>query len=203
MATDFTYMKIVGWGWYYLGTVLDDYSRYIIAWKLFTSMTAGDVTELLDLAVAKKGVEHVAVRYRSWLLSDNSSCYISGELAEFLEDKGMAHTRGAPYHPMTQGKIERYHRSFKNIICLQNYYLPGEPEQEIGRLNDYYNNLRYHESFQNVTPVDVYFRRNREIVSRREQLKKRTLELRKKQNLNPNQLQSSTAMLLTLSETIS
>lgn len=201
--TDFTYLKIVGWGWYYLGTVLDDFSRYIIAWKLFTSMTAGDVKELLDLAVAKTGVEHVAVRYRPRLLSDNGSCYISGELAEYLEAKKMAHTRGAPYHPMTQGKIERYHRSLKNIICLQNYYLPGELEEEIGRFNDYYNNHRYHESLKNVTPADVYFGRNREIVSRREQLKKRTLELRRKQNLNPNHLQSSPTRLLTLSETIS
>ncbi|MBU2471900.1 MAG: DDE-type integrase/transposase/recombinase, partial [Bacteroidetes bacterium] len=57
--TDFTYFKVVGWGWYYLGSVLDDYSRYIIAWKLFATMSAGDVKELLDLAVGKTGVEHI------------------------------------------------------------------------------------------------------------------------------------------------
>ena len=115
----------------------------------------------------------------------------------------MAHTRGAPYHPMTQGKIERYHRSLKNIIRLQNYYLPGELELEIGRFNEYYNNHRYHESLNNVTPADVYFGRYREIESRRDQIKKQTLELRKIQNLTPNQLHQPTNRLLTLSESIS
>jgi len=201
--TDFTYVKVVGWGWYYLGSVLDDYSRYIIAWKLFTSMSAGDVTELLDMAVAKAGVEQVTVRHRPRLLSDNGPCYVSGELQQYLEAKGMAHTRGAPYHPMTQGKIERYHRSLKNIIRLQNYYLPGELELEIGRFNDYYNNHRYHESLNNVTPADVYFGRYREIVTRRDRIKKETLKLRRIQNLTPNQLHQPTNRLLTLSESIS
>lgn len=200
--TDFTYLKIIGWGWYYLGTVLDDFSRYIIAWKLFSSMNTGDVKELLDMAVEKTGVEKVAVRYRPRLLSDNGSCYISGELQQYLETKGMTHTRGAPYHPMTQGKIERYHRSMKNIITLQNYYLPGELEQEIARFNEYYNHHRYHESLNNVTPADVYFGRYREIVTRREQIKKQTLKLRRMQNLSPNQLHQSQNILLTLSESI-
>lgn len=105
--TDFTYFKVNGWGWYYLGSVPDDYSRYIIAWKLFKSMSAGDVKELLDMAVAATGVDQIAIRHRPRLLSDNGPCYLSGELREYLEKRGMVHTRGAPYHPMTQGKIER------------------------------------------------------------------------------------------------
>ena len=104
---------MVGWGWYYLSTVLDDYSRYIIAWMVRTSMQASDVTETLDLARAKTGVDRVRVAYRPRLLSDNGPCYISGELAASLETHQIAHTRGAPDHPMTQGKIERYHRSMK------------------------------------------------------------------------------------------
>lgn len=201
--TDFTYFKIVGWGWYYLGSVLDDFSRYIIAWKLFTSMQAGDVIELLDVAVATTGVSQVAVRHRPRLLSDNGPCYLSGELQEYLEERGMAHTRGAPYHPMTQGKIERYHLSLKSVVKLIQYYLPGQLEEEIARFIEHYNNRRYHESLNNVTPADVYFGRDREIVSRREQLKRQTLELRRKQNLTPNQLHLSTTKLLTLSGTIS
>jgi len=187
--TDFTYLKIIGWGWYYLGSVLDDFSRYIIAWKLFTAMSAGDVKELLDLAIAKTGIEHVAVRYRPRLLSDNGPCYIADELRQYLDGKGIGHTRGAPYHPMTQGKIERYHLSLKNVVRLQNYYLPGELEQEIDRFVHYYNNERYHESLNNVTPADVYFGRYRRIETRREQLKKQTLYLRRVQNqiINNNQ----------------
>ena len=95
----------------------------------------------------------------------------------------MAHTRGAPYHPMTQGKIERYHRSMKNIVKLQNYYFPWELEHELSRFVDYYNNHRYHESLNNVTPADVYFGRKREILTKRDQIKRKTLALRRKQNL--------------------
>jgi putative transposase len=187
--TDFTYLKVIGWGWYYLGSVLDDYSRYIIAWKLFTAMSADDVKKLLEMAASKTGIEQVSVRHRPRLLSDNGPCYIAGELREYLENKGIGHTRGAPYHPMTQGKIERYHRSMKNVIRLQNYYFPSELEREIDRFVHYYNNERYHESLNNVTPADVYFGRNRQIETRREQLKKQTMYLRRIQNqITHNQL---------------
>jgi len=201
--TDFTYFKITGWGWYYLGSVLDDYSRYVIAWKLFTSMSAGDVKELLDLAIEKTGVQNVAVRHRPRLLSDNGPCYLSGELQEYLEKRGMAHTRGAPYHPMTQGKIERYHRSLKNVVKLQQYYFPEQLAEEIGRFIEYYNNERYHESLNNVTPVDVYTGRHHGILSRRELAKRRTMKLRRMQNLTPNQLIPSTTKILTLTGSIS
>ena len=76
--TDFTYFKISVWGWYYFSSVLDDYSRYIIAWRLFSSMTAVDVQELLDLALAKTNVKTIKIRHRPRLLTDNGSCYISG-----------------------------------------------------------------------------------------------------------------------------
>ena len=117
--TDFTYLQVVGWGWYYLSTVLDDYARYIIAWMLRTSMQAVDVMETLDLARAQTGIDQVRVVHRPRLLSDNGPCYVSGELADYLETHKIAHTRGAPYHPMTQGKIERYHRSMKNVVKLE------------------------------------------------------------------------------------
>jgi putative transposase len=181
--TDFTYFKIIGWGWYYLASVLDDYSRYIIAWKLFTSMRSGDVKELLDIAVENTGVTQVAVKHRPRLLSDNGSAFVSDELEKYLTKKGMTQTHGAPYHPQTQGKIERYHRSMKNEINLQKYYLPWELEQEIERFVNYYNDERYHESLNNVTPADVYFGRHHQIITRREQLKLQTLKARKRYNL--------------------
>jgi transposase InsO family protein len=201
--TDFTYFKVNGWGWYFLGSVLDDYSRYIISWKLFKSMSASDVKELLDMAVAKTGVHETAIKLRPRLLSDNGPCYLSSELRDYLESRGISHTRGAPYHPMTQGKIERYHLSLKMVVKLLQYYFPDQLEEEIGLFIEYYNNRRYHESLDNVTPADVYFGRNREIVSRREKLKNRTLELRRKQNLKTNQQHSSTNKLLTFAGTIS
>ena len=65
----------------------------------------------------------------------------------------------APYHPMTQGKIERWHQTLKNRILLENYYLPGDLEDEIDAFVAYYNHRRYHESIDNLTPADVYFGR--------------------------------------------
>ena len=114
--TDFTYFRVVGWGGYYLSTVLDDYSRYIIAWKLFQAMATSDVQDTLDLALEATGVIQVQVRHRPRLLSDNGPCYVSHALKDYLQRLGIKHTRGAPYHPMTQGKIERYHRSMKNVV---------------------------------------------------------------------------------------
>jgi len=93
------------WGWFYLSTILDDYSRYIIGWKLCTNMRAKDVTDTIELALAASGCDQAVVRHMPRLLSDNGSCYISGDLAEWLEDHKMDHVRGAPFHPQTQGKI--------------------------------------------------------------------------------------------------
>lgn len=180
--TDFTYLRVVGWGWYYLSTVLDDYSRYILAWRLTTTMAATDVATTLDLARAKAGVDRVAVHHRPRLLSDNGPCYISGQLATYLATHGLTHTRGKPYHPMTQGKIERYHRSMKNVVKLEHYYSPWELQRAIGRFVEHYNHRRLHEALQNVTPADVYYGRQTTILSRRERIKQATLKRRKRMN---------------------
>src|SRR3954468_9890117 len=140
--TDFTYLKVVGWGWYYLSTVLDDFSRYIVAWKLCTTMQASDVTETLERALAASGLDQVSVVHRPRLLTDNGSSYIAGDLAAWLERRGMAHIRGAPRHPQTQGKIERGHQTMKNRILLENYYLPGDPEAQVGAFVEHYNHSR-------------------------------------------------------------
>ncbi len=181
--TDFTYFRIVHWGWYYLSTVLDDFSRYIIAWKLSPTMGATDVTETLDEAIAITGVDQVKVKHRPRLLSDNGPAYLSGELREYLGDRGMGHTRGAPYHPQTQGKIERYHRTMKNVVKLQHYYFPEDLKTALRDFVRYYNNERYHESLDNVTPANVYFGRQYEVLTRRSKIKRRTMERRKKEYL--------------------
>jgi len=177
--TDFTYLKVLGWGWFYLSTILDDYSRYIISWKLCTNMRAEDVTDTLDLALQASGCDQVHVVHKPRLLSDNGSSYVSGDLAEWLQDKGMKHSRGAPYHPQTQGKIERWHQTLKNRILLENYFLPGDLEAQIEAFVDHYNHQRYHESLNNVTPADVYFGRDKAILQQRERIKRKTLEARR------------------------
>ena len=181
--TDFTYFKIVGWGWSYLSTVLDDFSRYIISWSLRSSMSAEDVQETLDQALSATGLDQAQVRCRPRLLSDNGPCYVSKDLQAYLDGKGMSHSRGAPYHPQTQGKIERYHRTMKNVVKLRNYYQKEELERELAQFVDYYNNERVHESLENVTPADVYHGRPREILAARRLLKMQTLRRRKCYNL--------------------
>jgi len=177
--TDFTYLKVIGWGWFYLSTILDDFSRYIIAWKLCTNMRAEDVTDTLKLALEASGCANARIEHKPRLLSDNGSSYISGDLAEWLGDQKIEHVRGAPNHPQTQGKIERWHQTLKNRILLENYYLPGDLECQIGAFVEHYNNRRYHESLGNLTPADVYFRRSAAIIERRNDIKKRTFQNRR------------------------
>ena len=177
--TDFTYLKVIGWGWFYLSTVLDDFSRYIIAWKLCTTMKAEDVTATLDLALKASGLDQATVVHRPRLLSDNGSSYISADLAKWLDGQDMDHVRGAPYHPMTQGKIERWHQTLKNRILLENYYLPGDLETAIAAFVAHYNHLRYHESLGNLTPADVYFGRGQTILIERERIKRQTIANRR------------------------
>jgi transposase InsO family protein len=178
--TDFTYLKVIGWGWFYLSTVLDDYSRYILAWKLCDGMTANDVSDTLSLALEFSGLETANVRHRPRLLSDNGPSYVSAELKRWLDERGMGHTRGRPYHPMTQGKIERWHRSMKNQVLLENYYLPGDLKARIDEFVNYYNTQRYHESLNNLTPEDVYTGRGQTVLNRRRRIKLKTLAERRR-----------------------
>ena len=180
--TDFTYLKIIGWGWYYLSTILDDFSRYIIAWKLCTTMKADDVTATLELALKASGCDQAKVLHRPRLLSDNGSSYVADDLAKWLEHQGMDHVRGAPYHPQTQGKIERWHQTLKNRVLLENYYLPGALEAQIKAFVQHYNHRRYHESLNNLTPADVYFGRGQTILLQRERIKRKTIKQRRLQH---------------------
>jgi len=150
--TDFTYLKVIGWGWFYLSTVLDDFSRYIVAWKLCTTMKAVDVTDTLEQALSAASLDRSGTAHRPRLLSDNGSSYIAGDLAVWLKGEGITHVRGAPNHPMTQGKIERWHQTMKNRVLLENYYLPGDLEAQITAFVKHYNHRRYHESLNNRTP---------------------------------------------------
>jgi len=113
----------------------------------------------------------------------SATCHVfTPPFIEYLDQEGIAHTRGRPYHPMTQGKIERYHRSMKNILLLENYYNPDELTDQLNLFVEYYNNERYHEGLNNLTPVDVYYGRGREILARRARVKKDTMIQRRKYN---------------------
>jgi transposase InsO family protein len=175
--TDFTYFLIKGWGWYYLSTILDDYSRRIITFRLCKTMSTSDVVDTVNDAIAATGISR---NQMPRLLSDNGSCYISGEFRKYLSAEGIKQINGKPCHPQTQGKIERYHRSMKNIVKLDNYYSPEDLLAAVASFVAYYNSERYHESLNNLTPDDVYFGRDKKILEERRKTKERTLKERRR-----------------------
>ncbi len=177
--TDFSYLKVVGWGWYYLSTILDDYSRYIIHWELCKYQKQEDAERVITDAIIKSGLEFDE---RPRVLSDNGPCYIAEGFDEYLDSIGIKHIRGRKLHPQTQGKIERYHRTIKNVIKLEHYYLPDELRKKIEEFVYYYNNERYHESINNLTPSAVYYGWDKEVIEKRRNTKLKTLAKRKRIN---------------------
>jgi len=155
--------------------VLDDFSRYIVAWKaLCHHVRRGRYCHARPGALGS-GLDHVTVVHRHGFSQTMASSYVAGDLAKWLEAKGMEHVRGAPYHPQTQGKIERWHQTLKNRILLDNYYLPGRSRTQIDAFVEHYNHVRYHESLNNLTPADVYFGRAETILAERERIKRATI----------------------------
>ena len=145
-------------------------------------MRTSDVTDTLNLALEASGCDQATVRHKPRLLSDNGPSYVSSDLATWLDNKKIDHIRGAPFHPQTQGKIERWHQTMKNRVLLENYYLPGDLEMQIWAFVDYYNHQRYHKSLNNVTPADVYFGRDKDIIRERRRIKKQTIQSRRLQH---------------------
>ena len=135
-------------------------------------MTAADVTATLQLALAASGCNRAKVVHQPRLRSDTGASYLSGDLAAWLEDHGMDHVRGAPYHPQTQAKIERWHQTLQNRSLLENYYLPGDLDNQISACVEHYHNQRYHESIGNVTPADAYFGPHTASIEKRNKIKK-------------------------------
>jgi putative transposase len=181
-ATDCAHLKVIDWGWYYLVTVMDDYSRFILAWELKSDMAAGSLIDVVQQAVDFTGMTDVPVEDRSVLLSDNGSGYLSRHFGDYLRLVEIRHIVASPYHPQTNGKIERYHRSIKGELHLVPYEMPSELREAITAFVEYYNYRRYHEGLGDVTPHDVYTGRHTEIIRRRKEAKSRTLQVRKDYN---------------------
>ena len=181
-STDCSYFKVPGWGYYYLVTVMDDYSRFVLGWKMQTNMAADSLIEVVQQAVDATGMTDVPVVDRTKLLSDNGSGYISRAFNDYLRLAGIDHIRSAPFHPQTDGQIERYHQSLKQQVNQLAYELPGDLEKAISDFVDYYNHRRYHIALGNVTPADVLDGRREEILKRRKEVQIATIQRRRDYN---------------------
>ena len=165
-ATDASYFKVIDWGYYYLVTVMDDYSRFILAHKLQQDMTSDSFIEVVQDAVDKTGMTEVPVADRTTLLSDNGSGYVSRAFGDYLRLVGIRHILATPYHPQTNGKLERYHRTIKRDVNQIPYEVPTDLEAAIDAFVSYYNHHRYHMALGNVTPADVRNGRRAGIIQR-------------------------------------
>ena len=177
--TDATYLHVEGWGWFYLISILDDFSRKIISWKLQNSMMAQDFEEVIEDACFKAKVNKGNMPN---LVSDRGPALISHELNDYLNEKEIHHILASPYHPQTNGKIERWHKSLKMTVKLYKYDCPNSLKEEIGKFISNYNQKRYHESLGNVTPDDVFYGRREKIIKVRNEKRRLTLEMRKEYN---------------------
>jgi len=187
-ATDASYFRVVGWGYYYLVTVMDDYSRFILGWKLQKDMSANSLIEVVQEAVDATGMTDVPVEDRARLLSDNGAGYVSRTFREYLRLVGIGHILAAPYHPQTNGKVERYQQSLKREVNQLPYELPSQLERAIADFVDYYNYRRYHKALGNVTPADVLYGRRDEILQRRKEVQIQTINRRRDYNRDLREL---------------
>jgi putative transposase len=181
-ATDASYFRVVGWGYYYLVTVMDDYSRFILAWKLQRDMAADSLIEVIQEAVDTTGMTEVPVEDRTRLLSDNGAGYVSRAFRDYLHLVGIRHILAAPFHPQTNGKLERYHQTIKREVNQIPYELPGQLEKAIADFVEYYNFRRYHKALGDVTPADVLHGRREQILQRRKEVKAQTVLHRREYN---------------------
>jgi RNA-directed DNA polymerase len=181
-ATDASYFRVVGWGYYYLVTVMDDYSRFILAWKLQRDMAADSLIEVIQEAVDATGMTEVPVEDRTKLLSDNGPGYVSRAFRDYLHLVGIRHILAAPFHPQTNGKLERYQQTVKQEVNQVPYELPSQLERAIAAFVDYYNFHRYHKALGDVTPADVLYGRRELILQRRKEVQAQTIQHRRDYN---------------------
>jgi transposase InsO family protein len=154
-------------------------------------MSADDVTARLKLALQASGLDQADADRWPRLLYEEGPSFVPNDLSEWLEAQGMRYTRSKPYHSITQRKIEQWHQTFKNHILIVNYDLPGELQAKSVHFVDHYNPRRDHESLDNCTPADVYFGRGARMQKRRKDVKRRTIEQRRRQHFNAAELAST------------
>jgi len=173
--TDIMYLNLYG-TFYYLISVLDGYSRYVVEWDIRESMTERDVEIVIQKAKERYPEAHPR------LISDNGKQFMAKEFKEFIRFHGMSHVTTSPYYPQSNGKIERWHQSLQHE-CIR----PGTPlsvqdaRRIVEKYVDRYNNERLHSAIGYVTPRDKLEGRADKIHAERD-LKLEQARARRKRN---------------------
>ena len=138
--------------------------------------------EVVQEAVDRTGMDQVPITDRTRLLSDNGPGYVSRAFRDYLGVVGIRHILAAPFHPQTNGKLERYHQTLKRDVNQLPYEMPSDLEAAIVAFVSYYNYRRYHKALGNVTPSNVLRGRREDILRRRREVKAQTIERRRRHN---------------------
>jgi putative transposase len=179
---DAVHILIPDWGYYKAIPVLDDYARKLLALPLKPDETSFSIADAVELALEKAREEGHTIESKPTLLSDNGPGFAGDVLCGYLRGQGMKHIFGAPFHPQTQGKVERLNRKIREQVCLVVYASPDELQRALERFQQEYN-ATPHEALKNVSPNDVYAGRQEEILKRRAEVKRLTLQRRRAENL--------------------
>jgi transposase InsO family protein len=166
--TDISYVKINGVYYYFCG-VLDGYSRYMVYWELMENMSEKDVCLVQQRAIEEFKKANPEKERMPRLITDNGGQFVSKGFKEFLSHSGLQHTRTAPNHPQSNGKIERFHKTLRNECLRKNFpSSKKEAEKDMKEFVEYYNNVRLHSAIDYITPRDKLLGNAEKILAERD-----------------------------------
>lgn len=179
---DGTNFFIPEFGYYKAIPVIDDHSRNVLACPLLPDESGQSASDAFEIAMETAQSEGHVIETRPTLLTDNGAGFSGEVLAKYLKARGVPHIFGAPYHPQTQGKVERFNRTLKERVNLWLYGTPDDLRAAIDKENEEYNE-RPHEALKNVCPNDVYAGRQNEVLERRAKIRLETMARRYAYNM--------------------
>ena len=179
---DATNFFIPEFGFYKAIPVIDDHSRKLLACPVKPDESSQSASDAMELALEAAQREGHVIETRPTLLTDNGAGFAGEIMAKYLKARGVKHIFGAPYHPQTQGKVERFNRTLKEKVNLWVYRTPEDLQAAITKMIEAYNDTP-HEALKNVSPNDVYAGRKDEVLERRARIKLETMARRYAYNM--------------------
>ena len=179
---DATNFFIPEFGYYKAIPVIDDHSRKLLACPVKTDESSQSASDAMEMALETAQAEGHVIETRPTLLTDNGAGFAGEVMAKYLKARGVKHIFGAPYHPQTQGKVERFNRTMKEKVNLWVYGTPEDLQAAIDKMGEGYNDTP-HEALKNVSPNDVYAGRRDEVLERRAKIRLETMARRYAYNM--------------------